>query len=52
MDPDKKPHTITGTEARQGQTMNMTRWVLIFGMILVIIAFALAWMFTSGQRGP
>lgn len=52
MEPEKKPHTITGTEARQGQTMNMTRKVLIFGVILVIIAFVLAWVFNHGGGAP
>jgi hypothetical protein len=52
MPPDEKPHTTTATEARQGQMMNMTRWVLLFGLILVIIAFALAWIFTNESPGP
>lgn len=52
MDPEKKPHTTTGTEARQGQTMNMTRKVLVFGVVLVILAFIGAWAFTNGQGGP
>lgn len=43
---DHKP-TLTATEARQGQPVNMTRWVLSFGLILVIIAFAVAaYLFT------
>jgi hypothetical protein len=52
MDPEKKPHTITGTEARQGRTMNMTRKVLFFGITLVILAFVLAWFFSGGIAPP
>lgn len=52
MDLEKKPHTITGTEARQGQTMHMTRKVLFFGLILVIVAFGLAWVFIDHSSGP
>ncbi|WPB86156.1 hypothetical protein [Sediminicoccus rosea] len=48
MKPDDKPRTITTTEVRQGQTVNMTRWVLIFGLALVVPALVLAWLFTRG----
>lgn len=47
-DPQDKPRPMTTTEARQGQTVRMTRYVLIFGLILVILAFALAWLFNNG----
>lgn len=43
---DKEP-TITATDARQGQTVNMGRWVLIGGLALVIPAFGLAWYFLA-----
>lgn len=48
MTPDEKPHTLTTTEARQGQTVRMTRYVLGFGLALVVLAFALAWVFAGG----
>lgn len=41
-------HVLTATEARQGQPVNMTRWVLIGGLCLVVPAFALAWYFLAG----
>ncbi len=41
-------HQMTTTEVRQGQTLNMTRWVLIGGLCLVIPAFAAAWYFLAG----
>jgi hypothetical protein len=43
---DHKP-VLTATEARQGQPVNMTRWVLIGGLCLVIPAFAIAWYFLA-----
>ncbi len=43
---DRKP-ALTATEARQGQPVNMTRWVLIGGLCLVIPAFAIAWYFLA-----
>lgn len=33
MDPEKKPHAIAGNAARHGQPMNMTRKVLVFGVL-------------------
>jgi len=44
---DKKPptRTITTTEARQGQTVGMTRWILFFSLLLVIPGLALVWFF-------
>jgi hypothetical protein len=43
---DHKP-ALSATEARQGQPVNMTRWVLIGGLCLVIPAFAIAWYFLA-----
>jgi hypothetical protein len=37
---------MTGTEARGGQKLNMTRWVLIYGVALVIGGLALIWILT------
>jgi len=36
----------TTTEARQGSTPGVTRWVLTFSLVLVVIAFAAAYYFT------
>jgi hypothetical protein len=36
---DERPETITTTEARAGATPHMTRYVLIFGLLLVVVAF-------------
>ena len=46
---DKKPltHTLTPTEARGGQMMNMTRWVLLFGLLLVIPGLLAIWYFVA-----
>jgi hypothetical protein len=35
------PDHISTTEARAGTTPGMTRYVLIWGLLLVIVAFAL-----------
>jgi hypothetical protein len=48
MTPEDKPRPLTTTEARQGQTVRMTRYVLGFGLVLVVLAFALAWVFNRG----
>lgn len=44
---DKKPptHIMTTTEVRQGQTVGMTRWILLFSLLLVIPGLALVWFF-------
>ena len=36
---DERPEQITTTEARAGATPHVTRYVLIFGLLLVIVAF-------------
>lgn len=45
MEPEHPP-PITATNARQGQKMNVGRWVLIFGLLLVIPGMALVWYLT------
>ncbi len=35
------PEHVTKTEARAGTTPHMTRYVLVWGLLLVIVAFAL-----------
>jgi len=42
---DEKPPTriMTSTEARQGQTVGMTRWILLYSLLLVIAGFAAVW---------
>jgi hypothetical protein len=37
----EEPEHLTGTEARAGATPHMTRYVLGFGLVLVIIAFVI-----------
>jgi len=44
MDPSDRRPELTKTEARQGIQLNAMRYVLIFGIIGVIIAFILAWL--------
>lgn len=46
MDPIKPTHTMTATEARGARKMNVGRWVLIFGLVLVIPGLACIWYFT------
>ncbi|WP_421992010.1 hypothetical protein [Roseococcus sp.] len=41
-------HVLTATEARQGTTPNIVRWVLIGGLVLVIPALGVAWYLTAG----
>jgi len=36
---DERPEQITTTEARAGATPHVTRYVLIFGLLLVVAAF-------------
>ena len=38
---DERPEQITTTEARAGATPQETRYVLVFGLLLVVAAFAL-----------
>jgi hypothetical protein len=38
---DEQPEHVTTTEARAGATPHMTRYVLVFGTGLVIVAFAI-----------
>ena len=40
MDQDERPH-ITETKARGGVTPHMTRYVLGFGLLLVVIAYVI-----------
>jgi hypothetical protein len=37
---DQGPDHVTKTEARAGTTPGVARYVLIFGLILVLVAFA------------
>ena len=43
MDSDKPSHTVTTTEARGADKVNMTRWVLLFGLLLVIPGMLIVW---------
>ncbi len=36
---DDSPEQLTKTEARAGTTPHVTRYVLIFGLLLVVVAF-------------
>jgi hypothetical protein len=42
------PKVISKTDARQGVTPRVMRYVLAFGLILTILGFAAAWYFTKG----
>jgi hypothetical protein len=40
------PNRLDKTEARQGKSGLGVRYVLIAGLVLVIVAFAVVWMLT------
>jgi len=42
--PDDQPEHVTTTEARAGVTPHVTRYVLIVGLLLVIVLFAIIFM--------
>jgi hypothetical protein len=42
---DERPEQITTTEARAGSTPHMTRYVLGVGLALVVVAFAIIYVF-------
>ena len=42
---DERPEQITTTEARAGATPHMTRYVLGVGLALVVVAFAIIYLF-------
>ena len=42
---DERPEQITTTEARAGYTPHMTRYVLGVGLALVVVAFAIIYVF-------
>ena len=44
---DPTPEHVTTTEARAGATPHMTRYVLVFGTALVVIAFAIILLVAS-----
>ena len=41
---DERQEQLTTTEARAGATPHMTRYVLGFGLALVVVAFAIIYM--------
>jgi hypothetical protein len=43
MDNSERQAELSKTEARQGVQLNAMRYVLIFGILGVIIAFIIAW---------
>jgi hypothetical protein len=45
--PDDVEEHVTTTEARAGATPHMTRYVLVFGTGLVIVAFAIILLVAS-----
>ncbi len=45
MEKEPPTRTMTTTETRQGQTVGMTRWILLFGLLLVIPGMVLVWIF-------
>jgi hypothetical protein len=44
---DQRPEQITTTEARAGSTPHMTRYVLGFGLLLVVVAFAIIYVIAA-----
>jgi hypothetical protein len=42
---DQRPEQLTTTEARAGYTPHMTRYVLGVGLVLVVVIFALIYLF-------
>jgi hypothetical protein len=42
---DERPEQVTTTEARAGYTPHMTRYVLGIGLALVVVIFALIYVF-------
>ena len=42
---DEKPERVTTTEARAAYTPHMTRYVLGYGLALVVVAFAVIYFF-------
>ncbi len=44
-EPDRKDDT---TRVRQGVTLGAMRWVLAGGLVLVVVAFAVAWIALRG----
>ena len=44
---DERPEQITTTEARAGATPHMTRYVLGVGLALVVVAFAISYLFAA-----
>jgi hypothetical protein len=44
---DDRPEQITTTEARAGSTPHMTRYVLGVGLALVVVAFAIIYLFAA-----
>ena len=46
MNEDDRPH-ITETKARAGVTPHMTRYVLGFGLLLVILAYLIIYLASS-----
>jgi hypothetical protein len=42
---DQRPEQLTTTEARAGYTPHMTRYVLGIGLLLVVVIFALIYLF-------
>jgi len=44
---DERPEQVTTTEARAGATPHMTRYVLTIGLGLVVVAFAIIYLFSA-----
>ena len=44
---DDEPEHLTTTEARQGATPHMTRYVLGVGMALVVVLFAIIYVIAA-----
>ena len=44
---DERPETLTTTEARAGATPHMTRYVLGISLVLVVLLFAIIYLFAA-----
>ena len=44
---DERPEQVTTNESRAGYTPHMTRYVLGVGLALVVVAFAIIYLFAA-----
>jgi hypothetical protein len=44
---DERPEHVTTTEARQGSTPHMTRYILGISLVLVLVLFAIIYLIAA-----